>query len=134
MYYSDSKEEKDENSDDEYSDESDSENSMESSGLLCTNMDPRLAKLMGIWIEEQAQEIDWKPPDKSGLENSAPIISYTSPSSLQINRDHFKEIKDAIQNHRTLTDKQLEYIQTLTNEEKYELIKIYNTLLTVKNK
>jgi hypothetical protein len=97
--------------------------------LQCKNIDPALAKLMGIFIEEQ--KTDWKPPLKSGLVNSSPIISstyfYNQPILGSI--DFFKIIKDDIINYKKLTDKQLDYIKNLNNQEKYELIEIYNKVL-----
>ena len=55
------------------SSESESEQEEEYGDIQCKNLDPALAKLMGILIEEQ-KEIDWKPPLKSGLDNSKEIV------------------------------------------------------------
>ena len=135
-YYSfpNNKEKKDEYSNDEESNDSENESNYESSEideetdiLHCKNIDPRLAKLMGLLIEEQLEVIDWKPPTKSGLDNSEVIFSYNHLNSKY--RENFNEIKEDILHHRTLTEKQLEHIKTLNNEEKFELIKIYNKLL-----
>jgi hypothetical protein len=103
--------------------------------IKCKNIDPALARLMGILIEEQKEEqntkIDWKPPSKSGLDNSNPIISsnyfYNQPALSYL--DFFKIIKDDILQYKKLTDKQLEYIKNLNNQEKFELIEIYNSVL-----
>jgi len=106
--------------------------------LYCKNIDPLLAKLMGIIIEEQNNnKIEWKPPSKSGLDNSEQIISsiyFKNKNSIDY-IDFFKVIKDDILNYKTLTTKQLDYIKNLNNHEKFELIEIYNKLMdtTVKN-
>ena len=103
--------------------------------LHCKNLDPALAKLMGIVIEEQ-KNIDWKPPMKSGLDNSEKIISnhYFSNHITNENKTdyYFMVIKEDITNYKTLSNKQLEYINYLTNEQKFELIQIYNKI--TKNK
>ena len=70
----------------------------ESEELYCKNMDPSLAKLMGIIIEEQ-KNIDWTPPLKSGLDNSKEIFSPTFlrnkhfVSDIDFDFDYFKIIK-----------------------------------------
>jgi hypothetical protein len=89
--------------------------------LLCRNMDPVLAKLMGITIEEQ-KEIDWKPPEKSGLDNSERIIPNDEI------RD-FNNIKNTILDYKSLSEKQIDYIKYLNNEETIELIKTYDKVL-----
>ena len=104
--------------------------------LRCRNMDPALAKLMGIIIEEQ-QISDWVPPSKSGLDNSKEIVSssYFNNKGVSLNDvDFFKVIKDDIINYKTLSDRQLNYIKNLNNEEKFELIKIYNRILDSRSK
>ena len=118
-----------ESTESEYEDESESES--ESEGLRCKNMDPALAKLMGIIIESQQEETDWIPPSKSGLDNSKEIIScnYFKNRETLDDIDFFKVIKDDIINYKTLTDRQLHYIKNINNEEKFELIEIYNKLL-----
>ena len=93
--------------------------------LHCKNLDPALAKLMGIMIEEQ-KETNWKPPAKSGLDNSERIISISSSKSVDV--DFFNTIKENIINYKKLTDKQLEYIKNLNNEQKFELIQLYNRM------
>ena len=91
---------------------------------------------MGIIIEEQ-KEIDRKPPLKNGLDNSEKIISsiyLKNKSFINNDIDYFKVIKDDILNHKFLNDKQLEYIKNLNNEDKFELIQIYNKMMNVNNK
>jgi len=114
----------DESDDEKYSSEEDEE-------IQCKNIDPGLAKLMGIIIEEQ-RETDWKPPSKSGLENSDKIISsvyFTNKNFIENDIDYFTVIKDNIINYKPLNEKQLEYIKNVNDEEKFELIQIYNTIM-----
>ena len=124
--YNDSSEDEDEYDEEEYDDE-------EVNGLHCKNIDPALAKLMGIIIESQKsdEEIDWKPPSKCGLDNSKEIISssYFQNKDMLDHIDFFKVIKEDIIGYRTLTSRQLDYIKNLNNDEKFELIEIYNKVL-----
>lgn len=103
----------------------------DSGELMCRNIDPALARLMGIIIEEQKQEIPWKPPDKPGLDNSDDIsYSYCLKNFMGMAEiDFFKKIKDDIRNYQKLSDRQLDYIKDLNNSDKFELIEIYNEIL-----
>lgn len=103
--------------------EDDYEEKHDSQEFQCKNMDPALAKLMGIIIEEQKFETDWKPPSKSGLDNSEKIISFNKAKE---DSDYFEMIKDDISKYKKLSDKQLDYIKSLDNDKKFELIEIYN--------
>jgi hypothetical protein len=126
-------EDSEETEDDKYSKYS--EESIEQE-LQCKNIDPSLAKLMGIIIEEQKMT-DWLPPKKSGLDNSEEIISsiyFKNKNKNTItNVDFFQVIKDDIQNYKTLTYNQIQYIKNTSNEEKFELIEIYNKLINANN-
>jgi hypothetical protein len=86
---------------------------------------------MDIIIEEQHKVTDWIPPTHSGLDNSKEIISSSYfRNDNNINTiDFFQVIKDDILNNRTLTERQLNYIKNLDNEDKFELIEIYNKIL-----
>ena len=114
------------------SSESESEQEEEYGDIQCKNLDPALAKLMGILIEEQ-KEIDWKPPLKSGLDNSKEIVSsmYLKHNFLSNEIDYFTVIKDDILSYKTLTKQQIEYIKHLNNEDKIEVIQIYNKLIDI---
>lgn len=103
--------------------------------LQCKNIDPALAKLMGIIIEKQELS-DWKPPAKSGLDNSNEILSstYFKNQNIVNDIDFFTVIKDDILNYKTLTTRQLDYIKNLNNQEQFEIIQIYNQLLLDKTK
>lgn len=123
LYYSSDNKEGD--SDYEYSTESENEyeEKDDSQEFQCKNMDPALAKLMGIIIEEQKFKTDWKPPSKSGLGNSEKIIPFNADMK---DDDVFEIIKDDIIKYKRLSDKQLDYIKTLDSDKKFELIEIYN--------
>ena len=123
LYYSSDNKERE--SDYEYSSESENEyeEKYDIQEFQCKNMDPALAKIMGIIIEEQKFKTDWKPPSKSGLDNSEKIISFNSNMK---EADFFELIKDDITKYKRLSDKQLDYIKTLDNDKKFELIEIYN--------
>jgi hypothetical protein len=106
--------------------------------LHCKNLDPALAKLMGIQIEEQ-KTTDWIPPSKSGLDNSKEIIpsNYFKNNNkgfksdlIEDDFDYFQIIKENILNYKPLTQKQLEYIKKQSNEHKFELIELYNSIFT----
>jgi hypothetical protein len=105
--------------------------SSDSGELMCRNIDPVLARLMGIIIEEQKQEITWKPPEKPGLDNSEGIsYSYCLKNYMGMAEiDFFKKIKHDIRNYQKLSDRQLDYIKDLNNHDKFELIEIYNEIL-----
>jgi len=100
----------------------------EESGFNCTNMDPALAKLMGVMIAEQTSNDKnvWVPPSRSGLSNSDKIINTDNP--------YFKEIKESITQHHHLNEKQLNYIKNTTTDEKMELIEIYNNIISNRQK
>ena len=103
-----------------------SEDDSDEQNFYCTNMDPALAKLMGIIITEQTPTDNnvWLPPSKSGLGNSDKIIKTENL--------YFQDIKTSIIQHNPLTEKQLEYIKNTTAEEKIELIEIYNKIISNK--
>ena len=122
-------ENKEEESEYEYSTEGEYEDEDDNEDFQCKNMDPALARLMGIIIEEQKIKTDWKPPSKSGLDNSEKIVSFAThlkdKGTIKDN-DFFEMIKDDIKHYNTLTDKQLDYIKGLDSDKKFELIEIYN--------
>lgn len=102
-----------------------SEEAIEDDELHCKNIDPGLAKLMGIIIEEKvnSQNVgEWIPPTFSGLLNSTEII----PKKENI---MFNKIKEDVLCYKTLSPSQLEYIKNMNNDQKYEMIQIYNKTL-----
>jgi hypothetical protein len=114
----------------DYDESSESEYEEDDQEIKCKNLDPVLAKLMGIIIEEE-KEIVWTPPSKPGLDNSKEIISSNYCKNSNYDVDFFKVIKDDILNYKKLTDRQLEYIKNLNNEEKFELIQLYDKMIEV---
>lgn len=108
--------------------ESESKSEEENDGELhCKNIDPALAKLMGIIIEENINTnnnvYEWVPPTFSGLSNSVEIIPRKKENDENL---MFNQIKDDVMSYRTLSPKQLEYIKNMNNDQKYEMIQIYN--------
>jgi len=100
--------------------ESDYEYESDNDELFCSNIDPSLAKLMGIIVEET--KTDWQPPKHAGLSNSAPIIKNDA--------NHlFFVIKDKIKNRVKLNEDEFTYIKNSSHEEKLEIIKIYNFMM-----
>ena len=116
--------------------------------IKCTNMDPALAKIMGIFIEEQTQEKnDWTPPTHSGLSNSARIIKdeskneskdeykneekkdSTTECKIQEHDYIFENIKHKIQNFDKLLQNEIEHMKSFTNLQKLELIRVYNNII-----
>ena len=69
-------------------------------------------------------------PKEHGLSNAEVIIPayyklHEKPENI-LSVDFFKIIKDDIINVRVLNKYQMEYIKTITDEHKYELIKLFN--------
>jgi hypothetical protein len=123
-------------SDDEYYyDSSDTEDNFNGE-FKCTNMDPALAKIMGIFIQEQVEEkSDWKPPLHSGLSNSERIIKNEEKKcdmiecKTQDKSDIFESIKNKIRNFDKLLQNEIDYMKTFSNQQKLELIRIYNNII-----
>ena len=123
-------------SDDEYYyDSSDTEDNSNDE-IKCTNMDPALARIMGIFIQEQTQEkSDWKPPLHSGLSNSERIIKNeekkddTVECKIQDKNDIFESIKYKIRNFDKLLQNEIDHMKTFSNQQKLELIRVYNNII-----
>lgn len=108
----------------EESDESDySDYDDDTEGFNCTNMDPALAKLMGVMINEDTNKdaIDWKPPSFSGLTNSNNIVNG--------NKIEFESVVHKIKNFVKLNKEELEFITQLSGERKQIIIEVYNDLI-----
>ena len=89
--------------------------------IICTNMNPQLAKLLGITvvdIEQSNQQ--WTPPASSGLSNSSRIIN-DRPNEI------FEGIKTCIRTKRSLNEEQLEYVKNIDKDKLCEIIFIYNS-------
>lgn len=89
----------------------------------CTNMDPSLAKLMGVIIKEETDNnvIDWKPPSFSGLTNSNNLVS--------ANKIEFEDVTYKIKNCIKLNKEELDFITQLPSDKKQIIIEIYNNLM-----
>lgn len=107
-------------SDSEYSDsDCDTISEIGDDELACKNMDPALAKIMGIIVEET--KTDWTPPSHSGLNNSEKII--------KDKECELEKIIKKIEKFETLDLKELEFMKTTTNENKLKLIQSYNNII-----
>jgi hypothetical protein len=98
--------------------------------LFKTNVNRTLSKVLGIEEIKDFQVSDYEPPKKSGLSNSDIIIPkyynlHKNPNKL-FDISYYKIIKDDIRNCRLLNEYQINYIKTLSHEEKNELFDIYN--------
>ena len=115
--------------DEEYSDyEEYGEGKGDDHQISCMNMDPALAKLMGVIIEEQSttSHNTWTPPQYSGLSNSEAIINN---NAYQDSNTEFTQIKNKIRNSDKLTKYELEKIKQFSNDEKQQIIELYNNIL-----
>lgn len=111
----------------------DSSEDLDADRLYCTNMDPGLATLVGLLVEEESEAKDWSPPGTSGLENSKRILSRID-GTWKLEKDIFAAIKNDILDYKPLTKTQLEHIKLLNQEEKIEIIELYNRLIEVTGK
>ncbi len=59
---------------DEHDELSSDESVNSDTNFNCTNVDPNLAKLLGLPVNESLYKTDWKPPLRPGLDNSKKII------------------------------------------------------------
>ncbi|MBI95531.1 hypothetical protein CL656_00045 [bacterium] len=111
----------------DYSEYSETESEYENEDdLMCTNLDPILAKLMGIIVDDNIIDNEvWVPPSTHGLSNSESLINddYT----------YFQNIKENIIKGNKLSNNEIEYIKTSTNKEKMEIIELYNNISSVIN-
>ena len=124
-------------SDDEYYyDSSDTEDISDNDEIKCTNMDPALAKIMGIFIQEQTKEkSDWKPPLHSGMSNSERIIKNEEKKddiieyTTQGKNDIFESIKCKIRNFDKLLQSEIDHMKAFSSQHKLEIICIYNNII-----
>ena len=114
--------------DDEYNqyyetDEDDDDNDDENE-IMCTNMDPQLAKILGLHVEIELSDDKWTPPTTHGLNNSDRIIN-----DLNNKNNLFEEIKKRIVTKQNLNDEQLNYIKTIDKDKLCEIINTYNNMV-----
>ena len=92
---------------------------------------------LGINDIKFEENYDWTPPTENRLKNSDYII----PQYYQLHKnpkkiftiDYFEIIKDDIRNLRPLNKYKLEYIKSLPNEYKDELLEIFNSCIETVN-
>jgi hypothetical protein len=75
-----------------------------------------------------SQLTDYEAPNEYGLKNSFQILPsyYLKSGKKYIDIDFFEVIKDDIRNSRKLNEYQLNYIEKLDEERKFEIIKLFN--------
>ena len=106
--------------------------------IITTKVNKGLLEELGINDIKFEESSDWTPPMENGLKNSDYII----PQYYQLHRnpkkiftiDYFEIIKDDIRNLRPLNKYKLEYIKSLPNEYKDELLEIFNSCIETVNK
>lgn len=97
------------------------------------NINKKIAIDLGLPLPETNEEIiEYDQPKEYGLSNCNVIIPvyyglHKSPEKF-LNIDYFTMIKDDIRNLRPLHQYQMNYIKSLSHEEKYELIEIFTPL------
>lgn len=98
-----------------------------------TNVNKSLANILGLNVFHETNQEDpfvWEPPKQNGLTNCDYIIPkyYHETTNYQkiLDIDYYEMIKDDIKNYRKLNKYQLNYIKDLSNEQKLELITIFN--------
>lgn len=94
----------------------------ENNEICCKNLDPSLARMMGIFVEEQKS--DWKPPSFSGLHNSERIVKLQEEKE-----DIFEIIKSKISNYDKLSNDELDIMTQFSPSQKLELVKVYNDIV-----
>jgi hypothetical protein len=111
--------------------------------LRCKNMNPALAKMVGISARSayaadgsDMEDISgWIPPSVHGLENSVPILPrYYFTSSLPglVKIDYYHMVMDDVRNLRQLNPYQIQYIAECCNEaEKMAVIREYNRVVEI---
>ena len=114
MYY--------ENDYDDY--ETDEDEDEDEDEIKCTNMDPQLAKILGLHVEIELSDNKWKPPITHGLNNSDRIIN-------DRNNNLFEEIKKRVVMKESLNEEQLNYIKTIDKDKLCEIINTYNNMMGI---
>ena len=112
-------------------------NNCEDNYIIKTKVNKGLLEELGINDITFEKSSDWTPPMENGLKNSDYII----PQYYQLHRnpkkiftiDYFEIIKDDIRNLRPLNKYKLEYIKSLPNEYKDELLEIFNSCIETVN-
>ena len=77
---------------------------------LCKNMDPVLAKIMGIKLEPRepsssaaVQRTAWSPPSTHGLSNSEPVFKVKSPKPRDL-EDRVRDLEVTVREQSELID------------------------------
>lgn len=115
----------------------DVEQKSEDNYIIQTKMCSRLSRELGLCDIVVSDKIDYEPPKEAGLSNSDVIIPsyyhiHKNPNKIQ-NINYLNMIKDDIRNLRPLNKYKLEYIYNLPNEDKNEIITLFNECINVFN-
>ena len=90
---------------------------------------PSLSKELGLEMHTFEKSY-WEPPKDHGLQNADVIIpsyyNYHKNPEKVFELDYLNIIKDDIRNFRVLNKYQLEYIRNLSDEDKFEIVCLFN--------
>lgn len=123
--------------------------------IHCKNISSNLLEILGIDDENKSNDFSkesmtddikrlqgysnkWERPTEHGFKNSSRIIPiyYLTGKNLKgkiFDFDYYEMIKDDIKNLRVLSIHQLEYINTLDDPKKIEIINLFNDSLSMIN-
>jgi len=94
------------------------------------NVCPILARAINVPEYKCEDLYPYHPPKSHGLDNCNVIIPSYYVKSYNQDIDYFTMIKDDIKNYRPLNEYQLEYIKDMSHEDKNEIIRLFNQVLT----
>lgn len=95
-----------------------------------TPVSRRLSKVLGVDEFPYDANFSWKPPNTHGLSNSNIIIEpyyhlHKAPNKI-LELDYLRVIKDDIRNYRPLNTYKMNYIKTLPDKDKNDLLDLFN--------
>jgi hypothetical protein len=93
---------------------------------------PRLSRELNMEEIKFDDMGSYEPPKQHGLSNSDIIIPQyykLHEKKFFLDLDYFNIIKDDIRNYRSLNDYQIEYLRNISEDQKIELFKIFNSVL-----
>lgn len=103
--------------------------------IFTTPVNKGIAEILNIpsiVFDKNDEKFEWTPPKEHGLTNCNYIIPkyYQNPEKKILNIDYYDIIKDDIRNFRPLNKYQLEYIVSIEDNYKNELLFIFNECMT----
>ena len=87
----------------------------------CTNLDPSLARLVGLDIKDKSVENNWIPPKFSGLDNSSKIQNGKFID--------FDSITTKITRKQKLSQEELIFLESVSEYKKNIIIQLYNSVI-----